>query len=133
MSIAHKIGDRCERWGYSFQWTDQHPSKEDRQRLCSTFDELGDEALLRMQAIAGCPSCKNPGSEKSKKPDLYAILRHNHDKDEVLGKMWTEANHIPEWVDWEQLERGQKVWCRYAVANSSTFVLQAFIRESSVS
>lgn len=56
------------------------------------------------------------GKEKRKSPrrDLYAMLRDHADEDEVLGRLWEQANSVPEWVDWEQIERGQKVFMRYA-------------------
>jgi hypothetical protein len=131
MSAGHQINDHCERWGYSFRWTDQHPSKEDFLKLRSSYDELGAGALVKLQAIA--ESMKNPAIENPQKPDFYAILRDNHKNYEVLSKFWTQINHVPEWVDWKQLERGQKTWARYALANTVTFAFQAFIRESAVS
>jgi len=131
MSVSHQIGDRCGRWGYNFQWTDQHPTREDLLKLRSCHDELGAEALPKLQAIT--ESMKSPSIEKPQKSDFYAILRDNHENDEALSKLWTQINHVPEWVNWEQLERGQKTFARYALANNVAFAFQAFIREISVS
>lgn len=59
---------------------------------------------------------KTEGDErgKRKKKDLYALLKENHDKNETLGSLWGEVNRIPEWVNWEEVKRGQDVFYRYA-------------------
>lgn len=45
--------------------------------------------------------------------DLYAILRDHAEEDELLSRFWNDVNTVPDWVDWEQLERGQDVFYRY--------------------
>ena len=47
------------------------------------------------------------------KRDLYALLRDNAASDPTLNKLWTQVNSVPEWVDWEQIARGQEVFYRY--------------------
>jgi hypothetical protein len=51
------------------------------------------------------------------KPDIYQIVKDNAADDPLLGKLWEHVNTVPTWVDWEQIERGQKVFWRYAMAN----------------
>jgi hypothetical protein len=122
-----------KRWGYSFQWTDKHLAPEEIAALRSHYDELGSTALEKLQAIiartktdtkreANCPF----------RPELYTIFKKHHHEDEVLQQFWDEVHSVPEWVDWEQIERGQKFFARYALANSTAFALQGFIRENSV-
>jgi hypothetical protein len=50
------------------------------------------------------------------KRDLYALIRdHRHEKgNEKLLGLWNEVNTIPEWVNWDQIARGQEVFYRYA-------------------
>jgi hypothetical protein len=66
------------------------------------------------------------------KPDLFAILRDHHQEDDFLSDFWKDLHEVPEWVDWEQIERGQKFFSRYFVANCNLFALQAFVRGNTV-
>ncbi|KAF6819952.1 tat pathway signal sequence [Colletotrichum sojae] len=109
-----------EAWDYSFKWTNQHLTSDELRPLIYTYDELGAQALDRLDEIS--PAAKPPspsekgdnGRKENPHRDLYALLRDNAELDEVLGKLWAEVNTIPDWVDWAQIERGQKVFVRYA-------------------
>lgn len=52
-------------------------------------------------------------TEKRPARDLYALLRDHADSDETLQLLWTEVNTVPDWVDWDQIARGQEVFYRY--------------------
>lgn len=75
-----------------------HPTPEQRAAIRDGWDTLADEALTRLNLVRG-------------KRDLYTTLKEDHKTDDVLTKLWSEANDIPEWVDWEQIGRGQEVFC----------------------
>lgn len=47
------------------------------------------------------------------KRDLYALLQDNAGQHYKLQQLWDEANTVPSWVDYAQLERGQNVFYRY--------------------
>ncbi|KKY16911.1 putative tat pathway signal sequence [Diplodia seriata] len=86
--------------------TDEAPEERDR--------SLGDD--------------KNP--QKPEGPphrDLYALLRDNAHKDEKLGELWKEVNTVPEWVDWEQIKRGQDVFYRYGSAALTGLAYQSLL------
>lgn len=83
-------------WGRSFTWSPLHPTPEQQAAIRERWDTLADEALVRLNLVR-------------EKRDLYMTLKEDHQTDDVLTKLWSEANDIPEWVDWEQIERGQKV------------------------
>ena len=59
--------------------------------------------------------------------DLYALLRDNADKDPKLKQLWDEVNTVPEWVDWEQIRRGQDVFYRYGGANFTGLAYQSLL------
>lgn len=110
-----------EVWDYWFKWTDEHLTSDDLRPMIYTFDELGAKALDRLDEISPPVRSSATPNEKADSPqdakphrDLYALLRDNADADGVLGKLWTEVNTIPPWVDWAQIERGQQVFLRYA-------------------
>jgi len=116
-----------ERWGYSFEWTDKHLPAEEIAALRSHVDELGSAAFEKLQALTGGGDKKCPI-----RPELYTILRDHHQEDPTLESFWQELHSVPDWVDWTQIERAQRFFARYALANSTAFALQGFIRENSV-
>lgn len=72
----------------------------------------------------------NIKKEQNKIGDLYEFLEQYHAKDCILGQFWLETHTVPEWVDWEQLARGQEFFYRYALANIVGFALQGFVCEN---
>lgn len=125
------VGDHINKWGYSFVWTADHFPREQTDPLQYNSDKLGDEALEKLLEAATRKSEKNGANQSTR--DLYALLRDHREEDEVLQKLWDEAHFVPSWVNWEQIERGQKFFSRYALANLVGFGLQGFVAENAVS
>ena len=120
---SHKVGN------YTFQWTSQHMSKEDAEALKYQYDELGSQTATKLQEIA--KSVKEGSS--SSLPchmDLYGLLRDHRHGDSTLQQFWEETHAVPDWVDWQQIERGQKFLYRYALGNLMGFALQGFMGEN---
>lgn len=112
-------------WGYRFQWTDLHHSAAQMRPMIYTYDSLADECLSRLDEIAPAIP-KGAGENKGKgkpKRDLYGLLRENANKDKKLQELWTEVNTVPEWVNWEQIGRGQEVFYRYGLPILNTVSL----------
>ncbi|KAL7916631.1 hypothetical protein GGI35DRAFT_47460 [Trichoderma velutinum] len=123
----HTVGN------YTFQWTGFHLPREKTDPLRHEHDTLGHDAVKKLQQIA-----REIKGDASVKPtlcpggfDRYAVLRDHHTEDETLDRFWKEAHTVPDWVDWEQIERGQNFFYRYAAANMMGFLLQAFFGENS--
>jgi hypothetical protein len=119
-----KIGERVTVCGCSFTWTEDHLSKEEIEPFRQQYDTLGAAALERIQAIRQ--------ESETKSADVYEILREHHTTDPILAKFWDEVHTVPDWVDWNQLTRGQTFFYRYAIANIVGFALQGFMAENSV-
>jgi hypothetical protein len=109
-------------WGYRFQWTPEHFTPEQMHPMKYSYDVLGEEALNALDRISPPLSSELPrnqnrakgGKDKSKPArDLYALLKKHHKEDEKLEELWEEVNAVPDWVDWEQISRGQEVFYRY--------------------
>ena len=105
-------------WGYEFEWTPEHLTADQLRPLIFTYDVLGSEALDRLDQISPPPKPRISDQlpqEAGKKPrrDLYEILKDNTDKDEKLRQLWEQVTTVPDWVDWDQIERGQNVFYRY--------------------
>ncbi|KAF9871532.1 putative transcriptional regulator [Colletotrichum karsti] len=119
---------------YSFRWTKDHIPKEKTEHLRHTYDKIGATAVDRIKEIHRQNLAEKPDSAKHlSKLDLFAVLEEHHEHDEALGRLWDDVHTVPEWVDWEQLARGQKFFYRYAAANLMGFALQGFVGENSAS
>ncbi|KAI1288287.1 hypothetical protein F5Y03DRAFT_404935 [Xylaria venustula] len=125
-----------EYWGMRFKWTSKHLTPRQLEPLIRTYDKVATEAVDRLQEISTPTDPKSSSSgdnteetiqvDKEKKPrrDLYALIQEYASKDEKIGRLWTEVNTVPEWVDWNQIERGQRVFFRYGgpAINTLTFL-----------
>lgn len=119
---------------YSFRWTKDHIPKHEIEHLRQTYDQVGAAAVARILDIHQRNLSEKKGDTAHlSKLDLFAVLEEHHDEDEALGRLWDEVHAVPDWVDWEQLERGQRFFYRYALANLMGFALQGFVGENSAS
>ncbi|KAK2600055.1 hypothetical protein QQS21_005219 [Conoideocrella luteorostrata] len=115
---------------HSFQWSEAHLSTAKLTALKQQYDYLGSETVIRLQEI----SKKESGGERGlARIDLYALLRDHQPDDKVLAKFWQEVHTVPEWVEWKQIERGQRFFYRYALGNLMGFALQGFMGENAAS
>ncbi len=107
-------------WGYSFQWTSCHSTSEQLHPLKYSYDTLAGQCLDLLDEIAPPPTTelprnkgRAPHQKEVAKRDLYTLLRDHASDDEKLGQLWNEVNTVPNWVDWDQIARGQDVFYRY--------------------
>ncbi|KAG5661157.1 hypothetical protein KAF25_002800 [Fusarium avenaceum] len=98
-------------WGHKFNWTPDHQTAPEIAHLLYSYDKLATYALDRLDYFSPptskgwkCPHGSGPGQR-----DLFELLKKHADSDEILGKLWNEASTVPEWVDWDQIQRGQQV------------------------
>lgn len=130
-------------WGYAFEWTPEHLTREQMRPLTYTYDTLGAECLDRLDEISP-PGSSHPRPPETKqgpdssphghgeKPpharrDLYQLLEQHHATDPKLEELWTEIHTVPEWVDWAQIKRGQDVFYRYGGPCIVTLTFQSLI------
>lgn len=102
-------GDIHDVWGYKFRWTKEHLDEEQLKPLMFSYDTEGAEVLEHLhkwRSINGIGAAEGGGKE-----DLYETLKSaaSQKEDEVINKFWKDVNTVPEWVDWEQIMRGQDV------------------------
>ncbi|KAK4242116.1 hypothetical protein C8A03DRAFT_40537 [Achaetomium macrosporum] len=116
-------GSRVRAWNYEFKWTPDHRTAEELRPLIFSYDELATRCLDRFDdLLAPCPRGKRKTVKEgagdtcphSGLPDLYELLKTRAPEDETLQELWDQVNTIPDWVDWDQIERGQRVFYRYA-------------------
>ena len=118
---------------HTFTLTEDHLSPDEIQLLKLQFDERSSAALQRLQEIYKDQSAAKSTPDGLTRLDLYAVLRDNHKTNPVLASLWDEMYTVPSWVDWDQIDRGQRVFYRYGVANMIGFALQGFMGENAAS
>lgn len=115
---------------YAFKWTDLHPTSSELEPLRQQYDELGSATVNVLHDLV--KKSREECLDQPKGPiDLYAVLKKHHADNEIVTEFWNEIHSVPEWVDWEQLRRGQDFFYRYALANLMGFALQGFMGENS--
>ncbi|KAE8154197.1 hypothetical protein BDV25DRAFT_126677 [Aspergillus avenaceus] len=109
----------CRAWGYTFEWNSLHQTSEQLHSMMLTYDKLVDDCLERLDEISPPNSVRSNDTEAFKtdgpkpKRDLYSLLRSHAKDDPKLQALWSEINTVPEWVNWDQIKRGQEVFFRY--------------------
>jgi hypothetical protein len=101
-------------WGHKFTWTPEHPSMDQLRPLLYSYDKLATDALDVLDKISPLPSKISGTSCPMSQRDLYALVEEHAEADETLGRLWREVMTVPEWVDWEQLARGQAIVHQYS-------------------
>ncbi|RHZ53445.1 oxygenase MpaB family protein [Aspergillus thermomutatus] len=131
ISSSQEAQDVHEYWGYKFEWTDLHRSAEQLRPLMFTYDKLADECLQRLNEISPVPhrdATKTEGStSKPAKRDLYVLLEKHRDDDLKIKEFWNEINTVPDWVEWEQIKRGQEVFYRYGMPVLNVLTFQSLL------
>jgi hypothetical protein len=118
-------------WDYSFEWTSQHLPPSQLEPWVRRCDTLADDCTRIINKLpkpaAAAPS---DGSILPSK-DSYALLRDKHKDSPRLGELWNEINTVPDWVDWDQIERGQDIYWRYFIPISNAVRLFHLVAEKS--
>lgn len=109
-------------WDYTFEWTDLHQTPEQLRPQMFTYDRLVDDCLERLEELAPPKQPVHPestvpveGAPKLPKRDLFTLVKHHAKDDPKIAQLWEEINTVPDWVDWDQVKRGQEVFFRYGM------------------
>lgn len=143
--LAKQNNGTREAWGDTFQWTADHQTPEQYNHLKYTCDTLAEDCLTILHELSRSQDLNRNGQEQEKdakdstghqeselplprpKDDLYLLLRDHHQENETLQQLWDQVNTVPEWVDWDQIERGQKVFYRYGAATITGLTYQSLL------
>jgi ketosteroid isomerase-like protein len=115
-----------ECYGHKFKWTPLHHTPEQLHRYVYSYDELSTRAMDRLDEMLPPPtewSAPRKDIQESYEPkdkknqrDFFKLIKKHAEDDEEIAKLWSQINTVPDWVDWEQIDRGQKVFWRHAGA-----------------
>ncbi|KXJ87039.1 hypothetical protein Micbo1qcDRAFT_218244 [Microdochium bolleyi] len=129
MGAIGELGAEIEHYGERFRWTKLHRTPEQLKHLHRTYDSLSQRALDKLDELLPAPPIPDqpasgdkttPTREARERPpqrDAFKLLRQHADAAPEIRAFWNEVDKVPDWVDWEQIERGQKVFWRYAGAS----------------
>ncbi|KAJ3549762.1 hypothetical protein NM208_g341 [Fusarium decemcellulare] len=126
-------------YGYKFRMTELHQTPEQLDHLKHKFDEVGSDATAALDEMFPPPPPRAGWYSKTKNEnpqpdrDTYALLQDNRSKDPRLQALWDEVNTVPDWVDWDQIKRGQDVFYRYAPAAVAGFAFQGLLATTGAS
>jgi len=143
-------------WGYTFDLGPDHLTPEQAHPLKYSYDVLGEECLNVLNELFppqptkrdtgkdeanedqtkstevkhspnDAPEATVPDGKSKPKRDLYELLKDNHEKHPKLQELWDQVNTIPDWVDWDQIARGQDVFYRYGGATLTGLAFQSLL------
>ena len=120
-------------WNHTFQWTDKHFTPHELFPLRQETDDLAVAAVARLQEIMAKEKRIDTGQSCPIRFDMYSALKTHHNSDTILQQLWEEVNTVPDWVDWNQIERGQQFLYRYLAPNLFGLALQGFLGGTAVS
>jgi len=102
MTETLEPGMQIDYFGSTFTWTDNHLPASRLEPLRRVGDELADNALEALKIKSG---------EDAYKALLAYVSRPEHEqKSPAPGLLMKQLMTIPEWVDWDQVARGQQVF-----------------------
>ncbi|ETS79461.1 hypothetical protein PFICI_09314 [Pestalotiopsis fici W106-1] len=124
MGLLSTDPDQFDIYGTKFKWGPFHQSPEQLNHYIHTYDTVAAEALDALDEIVP-PAAIAPRKdiqqavevEGKKHRDLFNLVKEHAKTDKRVGRLWDEVNTVPEWVDWKQIDRGQKVFWRYGGAS----------------
>lgn len=118
-------------WQYTFEFGPDHLTPEECEPLKQSYDVLGEECLNVLNEFYPAETVVKTenANEKPVKPkrDLYLLLRNHRSEHPKLQELWDEVTTIPEWVDWDQIARGQEVFYRYGGATLTGLAHQSLL------
>ncbi|CAI6099302.1 unnamed protein product [Clonostachys chloroleuca] len=119
---ARTNGESVNWYGFKFSWTPYHQMPDELSHYLYTFDHLSAQALDALDSL--CPSSRkdNPHSK-----DTFNILKECAHEDPHVRELLQEIHTVPHWIDWDQIERGQRVLWRYALPSITCLIYMSLL------
>lgn len=104
-SIRPQVGDIIKMWDHQFQWTELHQTPSELAPLRHTVDDLADAALKELEL-------KSKGGAFEALQE--AVNSPDRQRYQSCHKLYDQITTVPEWVDFDQIARGQDVFYGFA-------------------
>ncbi|VUC28743.1 unnamed protein product [Clonostachys rosea] len=118
---AHTDGESVNWYGFKFSWTPYHQMPDELSHYLYSFDYLSAKALDALDTL--CPSSQRNTHSR----DTFNILKQHEHEDPHIQQLLQEVTAIPNWVDWDQIERGQRVLWRYALPSITCLIYMSLL------
>ncbi|KAF9968169.1 hypothetical protein BGZ70_006146 [Mortierella alpina] len=102
-----KPGQRLQYCDYHTIWTENHLPASKLEPLRSLGDPLSDDALAALEI--------QPGEDALEALLAYTSQPSDKQTSPAPHQLLTHVMTIPDWVDWDRIQRGQKVYWRYCL------------------
>ncbi|KAF9956844.1 hypothetical protein BGZ72_002404 [Mortierella alpina] len=122
---THKPGQRIKRWDNDIIWTENHLPASKLDSLRSLGDPLADDALAALEI--------KPGDNAFEALLAYTSQPSHKQKSPAPQQLLTQVMTVPEWVDWDSLQRGQQVYWRYCLFINNAFLHYCVVNGFSMS
>ncbi|KAG0340242.1 hypothetical protein BG004_006487 [Podila humilis] len=105
MTEAMDLGQTLHWWDFDIKWTDNHFRASQLEPLRQMGDDLADNALAALNI--------KPGQDALAALREYTSRPIEDQPSDAPRKLLEHVMMVPEWVDWEQVKRGQDVYWKY--------------------
>ncbi|KAG0254676.1 hypothetical protein BGZ95_005965, partial [Linnemannia exigua] len=119
LSETLEPGQRFQYWDYEGMWTDKHLPSSRLEPLRMIGDPLADDAVEALKV--------KKGQDALKALREYISRPESEQESQAPALLMKQLMTVPEWVDWEQVRRGQEVYCK--VLNSTGYLAGDRARE----
>ncbi|KAF9960685.1 hypothetical protein BGZ72_006255 [Mortierella alpina] len=106
-SETFKPGQRITHWGIDIIWTENHLPASRLDQLRKLGDPLADDALTALEI--------KPGEDALEALLEYTARPDHEQRSPAPQQLLTQVMTVPDWVDWDRLQRGQQVYWRYCL------------------
>ncbi|KAG9324409.1 hypothetical protein KVV02_004429 [Mortierella alpina] len=100
-------GERFQYWDYDIMWTKNHIPASKLEPLRRLGDPLADDALAALEI--------KPGEDAVEALLAYTAQASNEQRSSAPQQLLTQVMAVPDWVDWDRVQRGQQVYWRYCL------------------
>lgn len=111
-----KQGDLVGKFGQDFVWSPLHWMPSDLEPWRQRGDDVVDALLHKVQPGPAADVVKMACEAAAAGPPAAGKKCEKAEKAAALAAWHAQMSDVPEWVDWEQLQRGQEVFIVFAPA-----------------
>lgn len=118
-----KTGDKVDVYGYEVVWGKKHLLPSRLKYLKNSYDKLAHDSLVQLEEWESDDKFLDYYDRLQRYAQTNKIVK----SDSPVHQLLDQLNTVPEWVDWDQIRRGQDVFYRFAGAMLTGLLYQSLI------